>query len=188
MTLTFNNVIQITLYMAALLLLAKPVGAYMAQVYEGKARFLAFIERPLYALFGTREDAEMGWKTYAVAMLLFNLLGFVIVYVLQRVQGLLPFNPAHMSAIMPDSAFNTAVSFASNTNWQGYGGETTMSYLTQMIALTVQNFVSAASGMATLVALIRGLSRKSSQHIGNFWVDMTKNTLKLSQNSFHSVK
>jgi K+-transporting ATPase ATPase A chain len=119
----------------------------------------------------------MGWKTYAVAMLAFNLLGLLVVYVLQRVQGVLPFNPQGMGAVSPDSSFNTAVSFATNTNWQGYGGETTMSYLTQMLALTVQNFVSAASGMATLVALIRGFARRSSETIGNFWVDLTRGTL-----------
>jgi potassium-transporting ATPase potassium-binding subunit len=172
-----NNFIQITLYMAVLLLLAKPLGSYMAAVYEGNVRFLGPIEKGLYALFGTREEDEMNWKTYAVAMLLFNFLGFLVVYLLQRLQGALPLNPQGLSAVTPDSSFNTAVSFATNTNWQGYGGETTMSYLTQMVALGVQNFVSAAAGMATLVALIRGLSRKTTQGIGNFWADLTKTTL-----------
>ena len=119
----------------------------------------------------------MGWKTYAVAMLVFNLLGFLAVYALQRLQGVLPLNPQAMGAVSPDSSFNTAVSFATNTNWQGYGGESTMSYLTQMLGLTVQNFVSAASGMATLVALIRGFARRSVETIGNFWVDLTRTTL-----------
>ncbi len=174
---TLNNFIQIFLYLAVLLLLAKPLGNYMAAVYEGNVRFLGPIEKGLYALFGTREEDEMNWKTYAVAMLLFNFLGFLVVYLLQRLQGGLPLNPQGLSAVTPDSSFNTAVSFATNTNWQGYGGETTMSYMTQMLALGVQNFVSAASGMATLVALIRGLSRKTTQGIGNFWADLTKTTL-----------
>ena len=119
----------------------------------------------------------MNWKTYALAMLVFNAFGLLIVYLLQRVQGSLPLNPEALGAVTPDSAFNTAVSFASNTNWQGYGGETTMSYLTQMLGLTVQNFVSAATGMAVLVALIRGLARRTAQMIGNFWVDLTRTTL-----------
>ena len=119
----------------------------------------------------------MGWKTYAAAMLLFNLAGLLAVYLLQRLQGVLPLNPQALGAVSPDSSFNTAVSFATNTNWQGYGGETTMSYLTQMLGLTVQNFVSAAAGMATLVALIRGFARRSTETIGNFWVDLTRTTL-----------
>src|SRR6266436_4293029 len=119
----------------------------------------------------------MGWKTYAVTMLIFNLAGVLVVYALQRLQGLLPLNPQQLGAVSPGSSFNTAVSFATNTNWQGYGGETTMSYLTQMVGLTVQNFASAASGMAVLVALIRGFARRSAETIGNFWVDLTRTTL-----------
>jgi K+-transporting ATPase ATPase A chain len=119
----------------------------------------------------------MGWKVYAAAFLTFNLAGLLAVYFLQRFQGLLPLNPEGMGAVSPDSSFNTAVSFATNTNWQGYGGESTMSYFTQMLALTVQNFVSAAAGMAVLVALIRGFARRSAQTIGNFWVDLTRTTL-----------
>jgi K+-transporting ATPase ATPase A chain len=153
----------------------------MARVYEGQSvglnRVLGPVERLLYRLFGTREDQEMNWKTYAIAMLLFNLLGFLVVYALQRLQAVLPLNPQGLGAVTPDSSFNTAVSFASNTNWQGYGGEVTMGYLTQMLGLNVQNFVSAASGMATLVALIRGLRLRSAQTIGNFWVDLTRTTL-----------
>jgi K+-transporting ATPase ATPase A chain len=164
-----------------LIALAKPLGAYMARVYEGRRlaldRVLGWLERLIYRASGVWPNAEMGWKTYALAMLCFNLLGLLAVYLLQRVQGGLPFNPQGMAAVSPDSSFNTAVSFATNTNWQGYGGETTMSYLTQMLALTVQNFVSAASGMATLVALIRGFARRSSETIGNFWVDLTRGTL-----------
>ena len=147
--------------MVVLIALAKPLGAYMARVYEGQSigldRVLGPVERLIYRLCGVNPQAEMNWKTYAVAMLLFNLFGLIVVYLLQRLQGVLPLNPQGLGAVSPDSSFNTAVSFATNTNWQGYGGETTMSYLTQMLALTVQNFVSAATGMAMLVALIRGL-------------------------------
>jgi K+-transporting ATPase ATPase A chain len=181
---TWQSYGQIGLYIAVLLLLAKPLGWYMAQVYEGSPsrldRVLGPLERLIYRLCGVRADraeAEMHWRTYAIAMLLFNLLGLLAVYALQRLQDGLPLNPQGLGAMTPDSSFNTAVSFASNTNWQGYGGETTMSYLTQMLGLTVQNFVSAASGMATLVALIRGLRQRSAQTIGNFWVDLTRSTL-----------
>jgi len=153
----------------------------MARVYMGQPsaldRVLGPLERLIYRLCGVRAEEEMGWKTYAIAMLLFNLLGFLAVYALQRLQGVLPLNPQGLGAVTPDSSFNTAVSFATNTNWQGYSGETTMSYLTQMLALTVQNFVSAATGMAVLVAFIRGLARQTVHTIGNFWVDLTRTTL-----------
>jgi len=135
------------------------------------------LERGLYRLAGVRADAEMGWKQYAIAVLAFNLLGVVAVYALQRLQAYLPLNPQAFGAVTPDSAFNTAVSFVTNTNWQGYSGESTMSYLTQMLALTVQNFFSAATGIAVVFALIRGFARQSSATIGNFWVDMTRSTL-----------
>jgi K+-transporting ATPase ATPase A chain len=178
---TTNGVIQLVLYVVILLALAKPLGAYMARVYEGRRigldRMLGWLERLTYRLCGVRPDEEMGWKAYAIAMLAFNLFGMVAVYVLQRVQGVLPLNPQGFAAVSPDSSFNTAASFATNTNWQGYGGESTMSYLTQMLALTVQNFVSAATGMAVLVALIRGFARRSAETIGNFWVDLTRTTL-----------
>ena len=178
---TVNNLLQIGVYLAILLLLVKPLGWYMARVYElqpvGLDRVLEPVERLLYRVSGVEPAAEMGWKTYAVAMLLFNALGFALLYALLRVQGWLPLNPMHLPSVAPDLAFNTAVSFASNTNWQAYGGETTLSYLTQMLGLTVQNFVSAATGMAILVALIRGLRRRSAQTIGNFWVDLTRTTL-----------
>lgn len=178
---TMNGMLQIALYLVVLLGLAKPLGWYMARVYEGQPvglnRVLGPFERLLYRLCGVRDGQEMDWKTYAVAMLLFNMAGLLVVYALQRLQGLLPLNPQTLGAVTPDSAFNTAVSFATNTNWQGYGGEVTMSYLTQMLGLGVQNFVSAATGLATLVALIRGLSRRSAQTIGNFWVDMTRSAL-----------
>ena len=178
---TFNGYVQIALFIVVLLALVKPLGIYMARVYEGQSvginRVLGPFERLLYRLFGVRETDEMGWKGYALAVLLFNLMSLLVVYGLQRLQAVLPLNPQELGAVTPDSAFNTAISFASNTNWQGYGGETTMSYLTQMVALTVQNFLSAATGMAVLVALIRGISRRSTNTIGNFWVDMTRSTL-----------
>jgi K+-transporting ATPase ATPase A chain len=152
----------------------------MARVYEGKPHFLSWLgglERGLYRLAGVDPAGEMTWRQYAIAMLVFNLLGLVVLYGLQRVQHLLPLNPAAMPAVTADSSFNTATSFATNTNWQGYGGEATMSYLTQMVGLTVQNFVSAAMGMAVLVALIRGFTRTQAAGIGNFWVDLTRSTL-----------
>jgi K+-transporting ATPase ATPase A chain len=176
-----GSIAQLVLYVVVLLALARPLGAYMARVYEGRAcgldRVLGWLERLIYRLCGVRPAEEQGWKTYAVAMMLFNLVGLLAAYALQRLQGVLPLNPMALAAVSPDSSFNTAVSFATNTNWQGYGGETTMSYLTQMLALTVQNFVSAAAGMATLAALIRGLARRSAQTVGNFWMDLTRTTL-----------
>jgi K+-transporting ATPase ATPase A chain len=178
---TANGIFQLVFYVVVLIVLAKPLGAYMARVYEGRRialdRVLGGLERLIYRAGGVWPNAETGWKSYALAMLWFNLFGLLAVYLLQRLQGVLPLNPQGLGAVSPDSAFNTAVSFASNTNWQGYGGETTMSYLTQMLALSVQNFVSAASGMATLVALIRGFARRSADTIGNFWVDLTRGTL-----------
>ena len=178
---TANAWFQIALYLGILILLAVPLGLFMARVFEGRAgrleKVLGPVERRLYRLCGARADEEMNWKQYAVAMLLFNLFGCLLVYALQRIQLFLPLNPQKLGAVSPDSAFNTAVSFASNTNWQDYGGESTMSYLTQMLALTVQNFVSAATGIAVLVALIRGIVRKETEHIGNFWADLTRSTL-----------
>jgi K+-transporting ATPase ATPase A chain len=146
---TFNGYIQLGLYLVVLLALAKPLGGFMARVYTGQPsaldRVFGPLERLIYRLCGVRATDEMGWKTYAIAMLLFNLFGFLAGYALQRLQGLLPFNPQSFGAVTPDSSCNTAVSFATNTNWQGYGGEVTMSYLTQMLVMTVQNFVSAAT-------------------------------------------
>ncbi|HEY3325212.1 MAG TPA: potassium-transporting ATPase subunit KdpA [Planctomycetota bacterium] len=172
---------QLTLYLVVLIGLGYPLGLYMARVYEGRAHFAQKIfgpvERFIYFVLRTDPKQEMNWKSYAVAMLMFNMLGLLAVYALQRLQGFLPLNPAGQAAVSPDSSFNTAVSFATNTNWQGYGGESTMSYLTQMLALTVQNFVSAACGMAVLVALIRGLTRRQTENIGNFWTDLTRTTL-----------
>ncbi len=176
-----NGYLQLVFYLLVLLALVKPLGWYMARVYQGEStgldRVLGPVERLIYRLSGVRNHEEMDWKVYTVAMLLFNLAGLLVVYLLQRLQGMLPLNPQALTAVTPDSSFNTAISFATNTNWQGYGGETTMSYLTQMLALTVQNFVSAAAGMATLAAFIRGLARRSATTIGNFWVDMVRSTL-----------
>jgi K+-transporting ATPase ATPase A chain len=182
---TINSLLQLALYLIVLVALVKPLGWYMARVYQGQPcgldRALGWLERGLYRLAGTRADAEMAWQQYAIAMLLFNMTGLVAVYAIQRTQHVLPLqsllNPADLGAVTPDSSFNTAVSFATNTNWQGYGGETTMSYLTQMLGLTVQNFVSAAAGMACLVALIRGFARKQMSTIGSFWVDLTRGTV-----------
>lgn len=175
------DTIQILLYLAALLLCAKPLGTYMARIYEGRtpgpARWVRPLETGIYRVCGIRADEETDWKRYTIDMLLFHLVGFVFLYGLQRLQSFLPLNPAGMGPVSPDSSFNTSVSFVTNTNWQGYGGESTMSYLTQMLGLTVQNFVSAASGMAVLVAMIRGLLRRQASKIGNFWVDLTRSTV-----------
>src|SRR5215469_6651150 len=178
---TSNGYLQLAVYVIVLLLLAKPLGAYMADIYEGTptlaSRVGGGVERLFYRLCGIDPGQEMRWTDYAIAMLIFNGAGALLVYLLQRVQGALPLNPQSFPAVSPDSSFNTAISFITNTNWQGYGGESTMSYLTQMLALTVQNFLSAAAGMAVLVALIRGFTRRSAQTIGNFWVDLTRSTI-----------
>ena len=153
----------------------------MARVFQGERTFmspvLGPVERFIYRIIGVKPQEEMDWKTYAFVMLLFTLVGLVTLYGLQRLQGILPLNPQHLGAVAPDLSFNTTVSFNSNTNWQSYGGETTMSYLTQMIGLAVHNFLSAAIGMAVLVALIRGFARHSVETIGNAWVDMTRSIL-----------
>jgi K+-transporting ATPase ATPase A chain len=172
---------QIILYVVVLILLAKPLGSFMAKVYQGKHTFLdrllGPVERFIYRISGVRLDEDMNWKTYAIAVLLFNVFGLLVVYALQRLQAVLPLNPMALGPVTPDSSWNTATSFATNTNWQGYGGEVTMSYLSQMLGLTVQNFVSAATGMAVLIALIRGIVRHTATGIGNFWVDLTRTTL-----------
>jgi potassium-transporting ATPase potassium-binding subunit len=178
---TGNGYLQIAFYLAALVALARPLGGYMARVYEGKPcgldRVLGPLERLIYRLTGARPATGMSWTTYAGAMLAFQTVGFLAVYLLQRTQQLLPLNPEGLPAIAPRMAFNTAVSFVTNTNWQSYGGETALSYLTQMLALTVQNFVSAASGMAVLAAMARGFARRGTEGIGNFWSDLTRTTL-----------
>jgi K+-transporting ATPase ATPase A chain len=172
--------LQILVFCGIIILLVKPLGAYMTRVFNGESTWLQPVLRPiergLYRVAGTREDEEQNWVTYAVAMLLFNLAGFVVLYFLQRFQAVLPLNPAGMAAVGPELAFNTAASFVTNTNWQNYGGESTMSYLTQMAGLAVQNFLSAATGIAIAVAVIRGFARKSTRTLGNFWVDMVRTT------------
>jgi K+-transporting ATPase ATPase A chain len=176
-----NGWIQIAIYFAVLTALIVPLGRFMARVFEGERTFLSPVLRPLevglYRLAGVDERREQHWITYTVAMLIFNAAGFLLVYALQRLQSVLPLNPADQSAVASDLAFNTAVSFTSNTNWQNYGGESTMSYLTQMAALTTQNFVSAATGIALVLALIRAFARTSARTVGNFWVDLTRATL-----------
>jgi K+-transporting ATPase ATPase A chain len=178
---TVNSWLQLGLFVLVLLLLALPLGAFMARIYAGEIpvwlRWLKPVENAVYRICGVREDSEMNWKHYAVGILLFNLAGLCALYLLQRWQGFLPFNPQRFGAVSHDSSFNTAVSFVTNTNWQGYSGETTMSYLTQMLGLNVQNFLSAATGMAVVVALVRGLARRESGRVGNCWVDLTRSTL-----------
>ena len=178
---TGNGLLQLGLYVLVLLALAKPLGAYMARIYAGELavlnRMAAPLERGLYRLSGIDPAREMRWSGYAFAALGFNVAGLFAVYALQRLQGWLPLNPQHLGAVSPHLAFNTAVSFVSNTNWQSYRGEATMSNLTQMLGLTVQNFVSAATGMAVLVAFVRGFQRVASDTIGNFWVDLVRTTL-----------
>ncbi|MGL5168197.1 MAG: potassium-transporting ATPase subunit KdpA [Afipia sp.] len=178
---TFIGWIQILLFCAIIVALVKPLGGYMTSVFNGERTFLSFLLRPvevgLYRLAGVDERREQHWLTYTVSMLLFHVGGFVILYALLRLQAGLPFNPMEQSAVAPDLSFNTAVSFITNTNWQNYGGESTLSYLTQMLGLTHQNFLSAATGIALAVALIRGFARSSVRTIGNFWVDVTRTTL-----------
>jgi K+-transporting ATPase ATPase A chain len=172
-----HALILLGLFLATLLLASKPLGVYIANVMEGRFRLARKIESPLYRLCGIRQEEPMGWLRYAFAILLFNFIGVLVVYALQRLQAFLPLNPQAFSNVSPDSAFNTALSFVTNTNWQGYSGEATMSYLTQMLALAVQNFFSAATGVAVVIALIRGFARHSAATIGNAWVDLTRVTL-----------
>ena len=178
---TVNGWLQIAFYFVVLTALVVPLGRFMARVFEGERTFLTPVlqpvEKALYWLGGVDEKREQHWITYTVAMLLFNAAGFLVVYGLMRLQAVLPLNPADQSAVAPDLSFNTAVSFATNTNWQNYGGESTLSYLTQMVGLTTQNFVSAATGIALVIALIRAFARASMQTVGNFWVDLTRCTL-----------
>lgn len=178
---SINIIIQITIFLSILLLTVKPLGIYMARIYEGKPAglnvLLAPVERWIYRLTRVNPMQGMSWKTYAVAVMLFNVLGIISVYILQRLQCFLPLNPMSIPKVAPDLAFNTAISFATNTNWQSYGGETTLSYFTQMLGLTVQNFVSAATGMAVLIAVIRGFIQKQIETIGNFWVDLVRSLL-----------
>ena len=178
---TGNGFIQIALYCVIVTLLVKPFGLYMTCVFNGERTFLSPLLRPferlVYRLSGVKEDEEQGWLSYGLAMLTFSVAGFIVLYALQRLQAVLPFNPQHLDPVSPDLAFNTSASFVTNTNWQSYVPETTMSYLTQMAGLTMHNFVSAATGIALAIALIRGFARRSAQTIGNFWVDMTRTIL-----------
>jgi potassium-transporting ATPase potassium-binding subunit len=178
---TFIGWIQILLYCVIIVALVKPLGAYMTHVFNGDRTFLSPVLRPveraIYWMGGVDERREQSWLMYAVGMLLFHVGGFLILYGLMRFQALLPFNPADMSAVPEDLSFNTASSFITNTNWQNYGGESTMSYLVQMLGLTHQNFLSAATGIVLAVALIRGFARASARTVGNFWVDITRCTL-----------
>src|SRR5579884_2568915 len=182
---TSNGIFQIVVFFALLLILTKPLGKFMAGVFEGKRTWLHPLLRPLerliYKLSGIREDAEQRWTQYTASLLVFSLVSFLFVYLIQRLQGFLPLNPMHFStahapsnatAITPDLAFNTATSFLTNTNWQAYGGESTLSYFVQVAALTVQNFLSAAAAIA--IAVVRGFARHSVRTIGNFWVDVTR--------------
>jgi potassium-transporting ATPase potassium-binding subunit len=178
---TLNGWLQIALYVGVLVLCTKPLGRYMARVFNGERTFLDPVLRPverlIYRVSGVNPRQDQHWTTYTAAMLLFNLAGFVLLYALQRLQHVLPLNPQDFGPPSPDSAFNTAVSFTSNTNWQSYSGESTMSYFSQMAGLTVQNFLSAATGIVLAIALIRGFARRSAQTVGNFWVDMVRTTL-----------
>jgi potassium-transporting ATPase potassium-binding subunit len=180
---TANDYVQLGLYLVVVLLLVKPLGSYMADVFADtdKAPWMrrigAPIERMLYRVSGIRADEEMSWTRYSLAMIVFNIAGLLVVYALLRLQAWLPLNPQHMDNVPADLAMNTAISFATNTNWQAYSGESTLSYLTQMLGLGVQNFLSAATGIAILIALIRGFTRRTSNTIGNFWVDLTRSTL-----------
>lgn len=176
-----NIFVQVGLFLTVLLLLTKPMGLWISAVMNGECKVFnnigAPVERAIYRLLGTSPDSEMGWKQYAVAVMMFNVLGIIFLYLLQRWQLSLPLNPQSFPAVSVDSSINTAISFVTNTNWQGYSGEATMSYLTQMLGLTVQNFLSAATGIAVVFALIRGFARHTSKTIGNFWVDITRSTL-----------
>ena len=176
-----QDIAFLALYVALVVSAARPLGRYMTTVYEGRRTWLhpvlRPVERAIYHAAGVDETREQDWRRYAVALLLFNLFGFLILYAILRGQGSLPLNPENVPGATPSLAFNTAVSFVSNTNWQSYGGETTLSYFSQVVGLTFQNFVSAAVGMAVLVALIRGLARHSASTVGNFWVDLTRGTL-----------
>src|SRR5664279_936033 len=178
---TTQVIVQLVVFLAVLLVLAWPLGKWLTAVADGRLpRWMApfvWLENTFYRIAGVDASKGTSWKSYAIAAIAFNVLGIFVVYALQRLQGVLPFNPQSMVAVSPDSSFNTAVSFVTNTNWQGYGGESTMSYLTQMLALAVQNFFSAATAIAVVWALIRGFVARSSGTVGNFWVDATRSTL-----------
>ena len=178
---TFNGWAQIVVFCAVIILITKPLGGYMTRVFAGERTLfspvLGPVERGIYALAGIDEQQEQHWLSYTLAIMLFHIGGFIIMYALLRLQGLLPFNPAGQGPVEQGLAFNTAASFITNTNWQAYGGESTLSYLTQMLGMTHQNFLSAAAGVAIAVAIIRGFARASIRTVGSFWVDVTRCTL-----------
>jgi len=180
---TSSGVVQIAVYFLLILAFTKPLGAFMANVFEGRRTFLhpvfRWLEVLTYKAIGAREDVEQRWTHYTASLLSFSIFGFLIVYFIERAQAYLPFNPQNFGTpnVTPDLAFNTAASFVTNTNWQSYSGESTLSYFVQMAALTVQNFASAAAGIAIAIALIRGFARQSMKTIGNFWVDVTRATV-----------
>src|SRR5271163_206955 len=175
---TANGWFQIGVFLLVIFAVAKPLGVYMARVFSNEKTFLDLILRPierlLYRVTGVDETREMSWKEYAISMLLFSVASMALLYLIQRVQFWLPWNPQHLVAVTPDLAFNTAASFTTNTNWQAYVPETTMSYFTQMAGLAYHNFASAAVGIALAIAVIRGIARRESETIGNFWVDLTR--------------
>ncbi len=180
---TPNGILQIVVFFLIILALTKPLGSFMAKLFEGKRTFLHPLLRPAevltYKLVGIKEEAEQRWTQYTASLIAFSIFSFLFVYLLQRLQGVLPFNPQgfNHTNVSPDLAFNTAVSFVTNTNWQSYSGESTLSYLVQMAALTVQNFATPAVGIAVAIALVRGFARQQVNSIGNFWVDLTRATL-----------
>src|SRR5512141_2922960 len=180
---TVNGWLQIGLYALVILAITRPLGLYMFRVFEGDRqpfpRILGPVERLLYRLSGVNPERDQTWWQYAAAMLLFSLFTMVVTYGIERLQHVLPWNPQHIGPVEPMLAFNTAASFTTNTNWQNYGGESTMSYLTQMSGLAVQNFVSAAVGMAVAIAMIRGFTRSRTDKLGNFWVDLTRAVIRL---------
>ena len=178
---TINDLLPILLFLCVLTLFAVPLGEFMAKVFIGRRTFLTRVvgpvEKLLYRLFGVDEKDEISWKAYAFSLIVFNAIGIVALFFLQLIQGLLPFNPQKFGAVRWDTALNTAISFVTNTNWQSYSGELTMSHFTQMVGLTVQNFLSAAVGLASVVALMKGFIRRTADAIGNFWVDLTRSLL-----------
>src|ERR1035437_2911339 len=178
---TTLDYIQIILFFAVLIGLTPLLGNFMFKVFTGSKHFMlpvfGWLEKLTYKSSGVNPDEETNWKSYTFSLLMFNLVGFVFVFLIQLFQAHLPLNPAHLPNVSWHSAFNTSISFITNTNWQGYSGETTLSYFVQMIGLAVQNFVSAATGIAVLIALVRGISRKTTDNLGNFWTDLTRSTL-----------
>src|SRR5579871_1744445 len=180
---TSAGILQIALFFAIILICTKPLGAFMAKLFEGQRTLLhpvlRWLEVLTYKVIGVKEDVEQRWTQYTAALISFSIFGFLLTYAIQRLQGFLPFNPQHFGAgnVSPDLAFNTSTSFITNTNWQAYSGESTLTYFVQMAALTVQNFASAAAGIAVAIALVRGFVRQEKKTIGNFWVDVTRATV-----------